>query len=180
MTAEGLIAIAAGLAASSIALVGAGIDSAIEGLASVIVIWRFWGARALSAQAERRAQKMVAASYFLLAPYVAGEAIATLATGQEPGASWLGVGLTAASAVFMPLFGLAKRRVGDTLGSAATVGEGTQNLLCAYLSLGVLAGLAANAVAGWWWADPAAALVIAAVAVREGARSWRGESCCPA
>jgi len=178
MTAEGAIAFAAGLAAGSIALVGFGIDSAIEGLASVIVIWRFWGARALSDEAERRAQKMVAISFFLLAPYVAVEAIRSLAAGEQPQASWLGIGLTAASAVFMPLFGVAKRRVGAELGSAATAGEGTQNMLCAYLSLGVLAGLAANALAGWWWADPTAALAVAAVALREGLESWRGEACC--
>ncbi len=180
MTAEGLIAVGAGLAASSIALLGFGIDSAIEGLASVVVLWRFWGTRAWSLQAERRAQRMVAAQFFVLAPYVAAEAIHSLAAGEEPQASWVGIGLTAASAVSMPFFGLAKRRVGTALASPATVGEGAQNLLCAYLSLGVLAGLALNAGAGFWWADPAAGLVVAGVAAREGLRTWRGTSCCAA
>ncbi|MBD0330601.1 MAG: hypothetical protein ICV64_10930 [Thermoleophilia bacterium] len=180
MTAEGAIAVTAGVLAGSIALIGFGIDSAIEGVASVVIIWRFWGRRALSEAAERRAQKLVAVQFFLLAPYVAVESLRTLATQSEPEASWLGIGLTAASAVSMPLFGIAKRRVGNALGSSATVSEGAQNMLCAYLSLAVLAGLALNAVLGWWWADPAAALFIAYVAVREGLLSWRGEACCDA
>jgi divalent metal cation (Fe/Co/Zn/Cd) transporter len=92
--------------------------------------------------------------------------------------SALGIALTAASAVAMPWFGLAKRRVGRRLGSAATRAEGAQNLLCAYLALTVLAGLVLNAAAGWWWADPFAALAIAGVAVREGLESWRGDECC--
>ena len=178
MTAEGVIAVVAGISAGSIALIGFGIDSAIEGLASVIIIWRFSGARAFSEEAERRAQKLVAISFFLLAPYVAIEAIRTLATGSEPEVSWLGIGLTTASLILMPFFGVAKRRVGARLRSEATVGEGTQNILCAYLSVAVLVGLAANAIFGAWWADPLAALVIAGVAVREGLESWRGEECC--
>ena len=178
MTAEGVIAVVAGISAGSIALIGFGIDSAIEGLASVIIIWRFSGARAFSEEAERRAQKLVAISFFLLAPYVAIEAVRTLATGSEPDVSWLGIGLTTASLILMPFFGVAKRRVGARLRSGATVGEGTQNILCAYLSVAVLVGLAANAIFGAWWADPLAALVIAGVAVREGLESWRGEECC--
>jgi divalent metal cation (Fe/Co/Zn/Cd) transporter len=92
--------------------------------------------------------------------------------------SRLGIALTATSLVLMPAFGIAKRRVGRRLGSAATAGEGTQNLLCAYLSAAVLAGLLANAAFGWWWADPLAALVVAAIAVREGLETWRGDECC--
>jgi divalent metal cation (Fe/Co/Zn/Cd) transporter len=178
MTAEGAIAIGAGIAAGSIALIGFGIDSAIEGIASVVIIWRFWGKRALSEAAERRAQKLVAVQFFILAPYVAIEAVRTLVTGDEPDVSGLGIALTAVSLVLMPYFGVAKRRVGARLGSRATTGEGMQNILCAYLSAAVLAGLVANALLGWWWADPVAALVIAAVAVREGLESWRGEDCC--
>jgi divalent metal cation (Fe/Co/Zn/Cd) transporter len=177
MTAEGVIAVAAGVMAGSIALIGFGIDSAIEGLASVI-IWRFWGARALSETAERRAQKLVAISFFLLAPYVAIEAIRALVTGSEPETSWLGIGLTIGSAIFMPFFGVAKKRVGAQLGSAATAGEGTQNLICAYLAVGVLAGLLANTVLGWWWLDPVVALGIAVLAVHEGREAWEGEECC--
>jgi len=178
MTAEGVISVAAGILAGSIALIGFGFDSAIEGVASVVIIWRFWGARALSEAAERRAQKLVAAQFFILAPYVAVEALRTLLTTSEPDVSWLGIALTAASAVAMPWFAIAKQRVGAKLQSAATRSEGTQNLLCAYLSVAVLAGLLLNAALGWWWADPLAALVIAGVAVREGLESWRGQDCC--
>ncbi len=177
MSAEGAVAVVAGILAGSIALIGFGLDSAIEGFASVVIIWRFWGARALSEAAERRAQKLVAVQFFVLAPYVAFEAARALVTGHEAETSWLGIGLTVGSAVFMPLFGVAKRRVGRHLGSSATVSEGAQNMLCAYLSLAVLAGLLGNALAGWWWLDPIAALFIAAVAVREGRGAWRGDAC---
>ena len=177
MTAEGAIAIVAGVAAGSIALVGFGIDSAIEGMASVVIIWRFWGSRALSERAERRAQKLVAIQFFVLAPYVAVEAVRALVTGHEPETSWLGIGLTVSSAALMPAFAIAKRRVGLRLGSSATVSEGAQNMLCAYLSLAVLAGLLGNALAGLWWLDPLAALLIAYVAIQEGRESWSGEAC---
>ena len=178
MTAEGVIAVVAGFAAGSIALIGFGFDSAIEGMASVIIIWRFWGARALSEQAERRAQKLVAVQFFILAPYVAIESVRALVTGHEAETSWLGIGLTIASAALMPAFGIAKQRVGAQLGSAATKAEGTQNMLCAYLSLAVLAGLLGNTLVGAWWLDPLAGLFIAYVAVREGREAWRGEDCC--
>jgi divalent metal cation (Fe/Co/Zn/Cd) transporter len=178
MTAEGVIAVVAGIMAGSIALIGFGIDSAIEGVASVIIIWRFWGARAMSERAERRAQKLVAVQFFILAPYVGIEAVRGLVTSSEPEVSYLGIALTAVSAALMPAFGIAKRRVAVKLNSRATMGEGTQNILCAYLSVAVLAGLALNAAFGWWWADPVAALVIAGVAVREGLEAWRGEDCC--
>jgi divalent metal cation (Fe/Co/Zn/Cd) transporter len=177
MTAEGVIAVVAGIAAGSIALIGFGIDSAIEGMASVVIIWRFWGARALSEKAERRAQKLVAVQFFVLAPYVTVEAVRALVTGHEADTSWVGIGLTVTSAALMPAFGLAKRRVGAKLGSAATAAEGTQNMLCAYLSLAVLAGLLGNSLAGWWWLDPIAALFIAYVALREGREAWKGEEC---
>lgn len=177
MTAEGAIAVVAGVVAGSVALIGFGIDSAIEGLASVVIIWRFWGTRALSETAERRAQKLVAVQFFILAPYVAIEAVRALATGHEADVSWLGIGLTLGSAIFMPLFGVAKSRVGRQLRSSATVSEGAQNMLCAYLSIAVLAGLLGNALAGWWWLDPIAALFIAYVAVKEGREAWKGEEC---
>ncbi len=177
MTVEGVVAVVAGIAAGSIALIGFGLDSAIEGVASVIIIWRFWGARALSEEAERRAQKLVAVSFFLLAPYVAIESVRAVVTGHEAATSYLGIGLTIMSAALMPIFGVAKRRVGAELGSAATAAEGTQNMLCAYLSLAVLAGLLGNTLFGAWWLDPLAGLFIAYVAVREGRESWKGEEC---
>jgi divalent metal cation (Fe/Co/Zn/Cd) transporter len=177
MTAEGVIAVVAGIAAGSIALIGFGIDSVIEGMASVVIIWRFWGARSLSETAERRAQKLVAVQFFVLAPYVAIEAVRALVTGHEADTSWLGIGLTLASAALMPVFGIAKQHVGARLGSAATRAEGAQNMLCAYLSIAVLAGLLGNMLMGWWWLDPFAALFIAYVAVREGREAWRGEEC---
>jgi divalent metal cation (Fe/Co/Zn/Cd) transporter len=177
MTVEGTVAIAAALVAGSVALLGFGIDSAIEGLASVIVIWRFTGTRRLSDHAERQAQKAVAISFFLLAPYIAQDAIRALFAGDHPSTSWVGIGLSVSSIVVMPLLGRAKQRVGERLGSGATAGEGTQNLLCAYMAAGVLVGLAANAAVGWWWLDPVIALAITVIAVREGREAWAGEGC---
>jgi divalent metal cation (Fe/Co/Zn/Cd) transporter len=180
MSLEGGIAIVAGIVAGSIALIGFGIDSAIEGVASVVIIWRFSAVRMLSAAAEERAQKLVALQFFLLAPYVAFEAVQALATSEHPEVSTLGMVLTATSVIGMPLLGVAKQRVARTLGSQATHGEGAQNLLCAYLAGAVFLGLAGNAAFGWWWLDPIAALLIAGVAVREGRETWRGEGCCTA
>jgi divalent metal cation (Fe/Co/Zn/Cd) transporter len=177
---EGGIAIAAGIMAGSIALIGFGIDSAIEGFASVVIIWRFTGARTFSNVAEERAQKLVAIQFFLLAPYVTFEAVRHFASAERPEVSVLGMVLTASSLVGMPVLGIAKQRVAHRLGSQATHGEGTQNLLCAYLAAAVLLGLAGNALFGWWWLDPIAALVIAGVAVNEGRRTWRGDGCCAA
>jgi len=178
MSLEGGIAILAGILAGSIALIGFGIDSAIEGVASIVIIWRFTGSRILSHAAEERAQKLVAIQFFLLAPYVGYEAIEHLASAERPEVSTLGMALTATSLVGMPLLGIAKQRVARTLGSQATHGEGSQNLLCAYLAGAVFLGLAGNALFGWWWLDPAAALAIAAVAFREGVETWQGEGCC--
>jgi divalent metal cation (Fe/Co/Zn/Cd) transporter len=177
---EGGIAITAGILAGSIALIGFGIDSAIEGFASLVIVWRFTGHRLLSEAAEERAQKLVAIQFFILAPYVAFEAIQALAGAEHPAVSTLGMVLTATSLVGMPLLGIAKQRLAVTLGSTATHGEGAQNLLCAYLAGAVFLGLAGNALLGWWWLDPMAALVIAAVAAREGFETWRGEGCCAA
>jgi len=174
---EGSVSVAAGLVAGSVALVGFGIDSAIEALASVIVIWRFTGARALSTRAESRARRLVAVSFFLLAPYIAVDAGLALASGRHPEVSVVGMALAATSLLICPWLGLAKRRVGARLGSAATAGEGRQNLLCAGLAGAVLVGLGANALWGLWWLDPVVALVIAAAAVREGRTTWRGEAC---
>jgi len=177
---EFAIAIGAGIAASSIALIGFGADSLIEALAGLVVVWLFTGDRRGSRTAERRAQILIAVTFFILAAYVGVEAVRALASSDHPRASWIGIGLAAVTAVTMPLLAVAKRRVGTGLHSAATVKEAGQTQLCAYLSIALLLGLGANALLGWWWADPLTALVIAGVAVQEGRSSWRGEGCCDA
>jgi divalent metal cation (Fe/Co/Zn/Cd) transporter len=178
MSLEGAIGITAGIVAGSIALIGFGIDSFIEGVASVVIIWRFTGTRLHSHAAEQRAQRLVAIQFFILAPYVAYEAIRHLLGAEHPDVSILGMVLTATSLIGMPLLGRAKQKVALKLGSQATHGEGTQNMLCAYLAGAVLLGLAGNALFGAWWLDPLAALAIAGVAVKEGLETWRGEGCC--
>ena len=178
MTVEGAVAIGAGVVAGSIALVGFGLDSAIEGFASVVIVWRFSGQRVFSHAAEQRAQKLVALQFFLLAPYVGYESVTALAGGHRADASWVGIGLAAGSVIFMPMLAIAKQRLADQLGSAATAGEGRQNMLCAYLAGALLVGLLGNALAGAWWLDPVVGLAIVAVAVKEGAEAWRGEGCC--
>jgi divalent metal cation (Fe/Co/Zn/Cd) transporter len=177
MTTEGAIGLTAGIMANSIALIGYGLDSSIEGVASVIIIWRFSGDRIHSDEAETKAQRVVGATFFLLAPYILVSAIQRLAAGSHAKPSWVGIGLAIMSISLMPLFGRAKKRMGNKLRSHATAGEGTQNILCAYLSLAILLGLAANAVLGFWWADPLVALVVAIVAIQAGIRTWRGEAC---
>ncbi len=175
MAAEGAVAIAAAVMAGSVALLGLGVDSLIEGAGSVIIVWRFSGTRTLSETAEGRAQKAIAVSFFLLAPYIAYEGITKLASGEHPSTSWLGIGVAVTSLIIMPFLGTAKKRLGAQLDSDATTEAGVQNLLCAYLAAAVLAGLLANTVLGWWWLDPAIGLGIAAWAIWEGLESWRGE-----
>lgn len=175
--AEFAIAVGAGIAAGSVALVGFGIDSVIEALAGGVVVWLYSNGRGSSHKAERRAQQLIAASYALLVVYICIEAVRDLADSHHPGVSWVGIGLAAFTAPTMPLLARAKRNVGRKLNSSATVSEASQNMICAYLSIALLFGLLANAAFGWWWADPAAALVIAGVAAREGVEGWRGESC---
>ncbi len=177
MGVEGGIAIGAAVLAGSVALLGFGLDSGIEAMASVIVIWRFTGTRLASATSERRAQRLVAISFFLLAPYIAVEALHGLVAGDRAETSIAGLILTAGTAIFEPALGVAKRRIGARLGSPATAGEGTQNLLCAYLAMAVFAGLAANTLWGAWWLDDVVALGIAAWATVEGRRAWAGRSC---
>jgi divalent metal cation (Fe/Co/Zn/Cd) transporter len=154
MTVEGAVAITAAIIAGSVALLGFGLDSAIEGLASIIVIWRFTGKRHLSDHAEQRAERLVAVSFFLLAPYVAQATLRALINADPPRISWIGIGLTISSMFVMPLLGRAKHRIGSQLGSGATAGEGTQNMLCDYLAASVLVGLALNVAFGLSWADP--------------------------
>ena len=175
---EAAIAVAAGVAASSIALVGFGADSLVESLAGFVVLWRFAAARSGSETAERRAQQLIAISFFVLAVYIGVEAVRTLVAGDHPDASWVGIALAAFTAATMPVLAIAKARVGEQLGSSATKSEGRQNMLCAYLSLALLVGLGGNALLGWWWLDPITALAIAGVALKEGRNSWRGDGCC--
>jgi divalent metal cation (Fe/Co/Zn/Cd) transporter len=177
---EFAIAIGAGIAAGSIALIGFGADSLIEALAGGIVVWLFTGSRRGSHAAERRAQLLIAVTFFVLAGYVGVEAVRGLANGDHAAVSWTGIGLAAVTVVGMPLLAAAKRRVGAGLHSAATLKEAGQTQLCAYLSIALLVGLGTNALLGWWWADPLAALAIAGIAAREGRSSWRGEGCCDA
>jgi divalent metal cation (Fe/Co/Zn/Cd) transporter len=178
MVFEGGVAILAGVLASSVALIGFGLDSGIEGFASAIIVWRFTGARMFSPAAERRAQKLVAIQFFVLAPYVGFESVRALVEAERPDVSWLGIALSASSLVVMPYLGIAKQRIADQIGSAATKGEGRQNMLCAYLAAALLLGLLGNAVFGAWWLDPVVGLLIAGVAVKEGSEAWRGEGCC--
>jgi divalent metal cation (Fe/Co/Zn/Cd) transporter len=171
------VGVIAGIVAGSIALLAFGLDSAIEGIASVIVVWRFSGSRTLSETSERRAQKLVGVSFFLLAPFVAIEAMRAVLGGAEADTSLVGIGLSIAALFVCQPLGFIKRRIGNQLGSAATAGEGTQNLVCGYLAGAVLIGLLGNTWFGLWWLDPIAALSIAGVAVAEGRKAWNGESC---
>lgn len=178
MAVEGIVAVVAGIVAGSIALIGFGLDSAIEGFASVVIVWRFTGWRTLSHRAEETAQKLVAVQFFILAPYVAFESVRTLINGSHPDVSVVGIALAASSLVVMPYLGRAKQRIGSRMGSSATASEGKQNLLCAYLAAALLVGLLGNALFGAWWLDPLVGLLIAGLAVHEGRESWRGDACC--
>jgi len=178
MALEGAVALLAGILAGSVALIAFGLDSAIEGFASAIIVWRFTGHRIFSDAAERRAQKLVAIQFFILAPYVGFESVRALVEAQRAEVSWLGIALSTSSVILMPYLGLAKQRLADQLGPAATKGEGRQNLLCAYLAGALLLGLLGNALLGAWWLDPAVGLLIVALALKEGREAWRGEGCC--
>jgi divalent metal cation (Fe/Co/Zn/Cd) transporter len=178
MTAEGVLGLYAGIRAHAVSLVAWALGSAIEGFASVIVIWRFTGSRRLSETAEQRAQRGVALSFWLLAAFIAAEAIRDLLVGHQVATTTLGIAVAAASVAVMPMLGVAKRRLGTLLESGATAGEGTQNLMCAAQAVAVLIGLAVHAATGIDWIDPVVALVLAVWAVQEGRQSWEGEECC--
>lgn len=176
---EGAVGLWQGLAVGSIALTGWALGGASEALASVMVVWRFSGARTFSAHAERRAQRGVAVSFWLTAPYIAAESLRELAGEHRAETSVIGIGLTALALLIMPVLGRANHRLGARLGSGATEAEGIQNYLCAAQAAGVLIGLAATALwSGGWWIDPAVGLAIAGIAVWQGVRAWRGEQCC--
>jgi divalent metal cation (Fe/Co/Zn/Cd) transporter len=172
---EAGVAIAAGLAAGSVALVGFGLDSTIEVSSALIILWQF--RHAVPESRERAALRALAVSFFALAAYVSYDAVGALVSGEHPGASPVGIGLAIASILIMPWLSRAQRRTGQALGSRAVEADGKQTRLCAYLSGVLLVGLLLNATLGWGWADPVAALVIAAVAVREGIEAWRGDHC---
>jgi len=177
---EAAIAVGAGIIAGSIALIGFGADSLIESVAGIILLWRFASSRSSSEDAERRAQKLIGLSFYLIAAYVGFEALRSLLVGERPEASWIGIGLSVITLLTMPPLAIVKARIGERIGSSATKSEGQQNMLCAYLSAALLIGLGANALFGLWWADPVTALLIAGVAVKEGREAWQGKSCCTA
>jgi len=177
MAVEGGVGVWQGVAAGSIALVGWGLASCIEGIASAVIVWRFTGSRRLSDHAEGRAQKLVAIQFFILAPYVLVESARTLIEGGHADVTVIGMLLAGTSVVLMPLLGRAKQRLAVRLGSTATAGEGTQNVLCGIQAAAVLLGLGANAAVGAWWLDPLIGVFIAVVAIKEGREAWKGETC---
>ncbi len=172
---EGVVAIAAGSAASSTALIGFGLDSFVEVCSALVVIWQFHAR--VPASRERLALRLIGISFFTLAAWVSVDAAQSLLGAGDAKPSPVGIGLAVASLIVMPVLVWAKRRTGRELGSATVLADSTQTLLCTYLSAVLLAGLLLNATLGWSWADPIAALVIAAVAVKEGVQAWRGEKC---
>ena len=174
---EASVAITAGAIAGSIALVGFGLDSIVEVSSGLIILWQF--RHPMPQSRERRALRLIAVSFFALAAYVTFESVQALVGSVEARPSDLGIAMAAASLVVMPALSWAQRRTGRRLGSGSVVADSKQTLLCTYLSAVLLGGLVLNATLGWTWADPIAALVIAAVAVREGLDAWQGDNCCP-
>ena len=173
---EAVVALSAGTIASSAALIGFGLDSVVEVASATAVLWQFSG-RDPEAR-ERAALRIIAVSFFALAAYVTVESVRTLLGAAEAAPSTVGIALAAVSLLAMPFLSYAQRRAGRELGSRSAVADSKQTLLCTYLSGVLLVGLLLNSLFGWSWADPGAALVIAAVAVKEGRDAWRGETCC--
>jgi divalent metal cation (Fe/Co/Zn/Cd) transporter len=176
---EAVIALTAGTLASSTALIGFGLDSVIEVSSAAAVAWQFSGTdHERRERRERTALRIIAVSFYALAAYVTVESVRALIGADRAEHSMVGLVLAAVSLAVMPLLSAAQRRAGRELGSASAVADSKQTLLCTYLSAVLLVGLAVNSLFGWWWADPLAALVIAAVAVKEGREAWRGDTCC--
>jgi divalent metal cation (Fe/Co/Zn/Cd) transporter len=173
MTAEAAVAITSGIIASSIALIGFGLDSVIEFFAASVVVWQLRGA--VSEERETRALRLIGVTFFALAAYLAIESISDLLSQTRPGQSSPGIAVTAAALVVMPLLAVAKRRTGQILGNRTLIADAAESAFCALTSAAALLGLGLNAWLGWWWADPAAALVIAALAVREGIEAWEAD-----
>lgn len=176
---EAFVAVGAGMAAGSIALIGFGFDSAIEVFAASIVVWQFRAERrgGVDEDRERRALKLIAVTFFVLAAYVSIEAIRDIVVDEEANTSAVGAGLACVSLAVMPALAWFKRQTGRELGSATLVADSVETFLCAWLSAVLLIGLVLNATVGWWWADPVAVLVIAFLALREGIEAWRGDDC---
>ncbi len=174
-TAEAAVAIVAGWLAGSIALVGFGLDSIIESISGVALLWRLRQQGELEAEAESRALRIVGLTFFLLAAYVTYEAVGDLWRRTEPLESLVGIVLAAVSLVVMPVLGHRKRRVARQLGSRALAADAMETYLCSYLSFTLLLGLGLNAWLGWWWADPVAALVMVGFMIREGLEVLRPE-----
>ncbi|MGW1848178.1 cation transporter [Streptomyces sp. NPDC001966] len=176
---EAIVAITAGTLASSIALIGFGLDSVIEVSSAAAVAWQF-SARdhAVREAREQRTLQIIAISFFALAAYVSVDSIRALTGTSEADHSIPGIVLAALSLAIMPFLSAAQRKAGRELGSASAVADSKQTLLCTYLSAALLVGLLANLLLGWSWADPIAALVIAAIAVKEGRDAWQGKGCC--
>lgn len=176
---EAVVALVAGHRASSTALVGFGLDSVVEVSSAAAVAWQFSARDAGVREArERSALRVIALSFFAMAAYVGVTSVAALLGARSAEESGVGLVLAALSLVVMPVLSLTQRRTGRRLGSASAVADSKQTMLCTYLSAVLLVGLVLNAWLGWGWADPAAGLVIAALAVVEGRRAWRGEGCC--
>ncbi|WP_235506352.1 MULTISPECIES: cation transporter [unclassified Terrabacter] len=173
---EAVVAIGSGRIADSTALVGFGLDSTVEVMSGLVILWQF--GHPVPEEREHLARRLIAVSFFALAAYVTVESVRAVVTREQSDTSVVGIALAALSLAVMPLLSHWQRRTGRELGSGAVVADGTQTLLCTYLSAVLLVGLLANALLGWWWLDPVAALVIAAVAVREGRSNWRGDACC--
>lgn len=177
---ECVIAVTAGAAAGSIALVGFGLDSAVEVGSASVIVWQFRAEQrhGVDERRERIALKLIALSFFVLAAYVSVQAAIDLFGAGEADASSVGIALAAVSLVVMPALAVMKRHTGKALGSRTLVADAAETFLCTYLSAVLLVGLLLNATVGWWWADPLAALVIAGLAVKEGLEAWKGEDCC--
>ena len=173
---EAVVALTAGSVASSTALVAFGLDSVVEVLSAAAVAWQF--AIADHERRERVAMRLIAVSFFGLAAFVTGDAIRSLVSREPAEHSTVGIVLAAVSLVVMPVLSWAERHTGRELGSGSAVADSKQTLLCTYLSAVLLLGLVLNSTLGWYWTDPIAALVIAAVAVKEGREAWRGDACC--
>ena len=171
---ECVVAVGAGVAAGSIALVGFGLDSLVEVFAGSVVLWRLRGD---DGERERRALRLIAVSFFALAAYVVAESVRDLFVGAQSEESVVGIFLAVVSLLVMPALAVAKRRTGHALDDPVIMADSSETLLCSYLSVVLLAGLLLSGF-GLWWADPLAALVIAGLAVREGLEAWRGDDCC--
>jgi divalent metal cation (Fe/Co/Zn/Cd) transporter len=174
MTAEAAVAVTAGVLASSIALTGFGLDSVIEFFAAAVVVWQLRGEE--EEQRETRAVRLIGVTFFALALYLAVEAIRDLATHARPGQSPAGLAVAGAALVVMPALAVAKRRTGRALGNRTLIADSAETAFCALTSAATLLGVGFSSWLGWWWADPAAALIIAALAVREGLEAWEDEA----